>query len=107
MAALIPWLGSFFSGLVGYLSAYITKRVAIAVAVLASFTALVTVFWTAISALMSGLATALPSGALEVCACFVPLDVLHADLSIVLAGYVARITYDYYVSGLQLAAAAN
>lgn len=107
MPALIAWLSSFVAGVIGFFAAWITKRAAIALAVLASFTALVTVLWTALAALWAAMSLAFPSAFLTHVSCFVPLDTLHADLSIVVSAYIARLTYDYYVAGLKLVASAN
>ena len=107
MAFLVQWLGAFFAGTVGFLSAYITKRFAIAVAVIASFYSLTVILWVALQALWESLSLAFPAAFETSISCFVPLSVLHTDISLVISAYVARLTYDYYMAGLKITASAN
>jgi len=102
MAILISWLSSMFGGLVAFFSAYVAKRVAIALAVLAVFVTLNIALLAAMKALLTGLSFAAP-GWVSFVPCFVPSTVT-VNFSLIASAYLLRWAYDYHVRALELQA---
>ena len=101
---LILWLGSLlgslFTGLVGAFAAYMTKRLAIVLAVVAAIAALTTGFFLALYGIASGLATVAPSFVVLAWSLFVPSN-LPVLISAALTVRVMRWAYDWNVKVIQ------
>ena len=93
-------LGSLFSGLVAAFAAYMTKRLAIVLAVIAAIATLTTAFFLALYAIASGIATVAPPFVIVAWSLFVPSN-LPVLISAALTVRVMRWAYDWNVKVIQ------
>lgn len=84
--SIAPWLVEFFAK-------WMTRRVAIAAAVVSAFLVLTTAFYAAIYALVAGIAVVAPPYFSQACGLMLPSNT-YGCLSAILATYVARWVYD-------------
>jgi hypothetical protein len=94
-------LGAFFGGIVSWLGQYVTKRVAIIIAVIASLGALTVAFFATLAGLISGLSLIAPPGTTDLIGLVFPSNT-GACISIVMTAYVSRWVYDWQVRVVQL-----
>jgi len=100
MGALAGFIGSIFSGFIGWLSAYLGKRLAVTLAVVAAFTAATATFWAAAEALVFGLAVSVPADVVTVASWIVPPN-LAVCIGALLSARLVRFAYDWNVRVLQ------
>jgi hypothetical protein len=97
---LATFLGTIFTSLVTAFAGYMTKRLAIVLAVIAAIAALTTGFFIAIFALASGIATVAPPFVIVAWSLFVPTN-LPVLVSAALTARVLRWVYDWNVKIIQ------
>jgi hypothetical protein len=92
---------ALFTGLIGILTTWVSKRVAIALAVAAVFVAITGTMIATLSAVASGLVVPMPSWLAKPACWFLP-DNFGECVSAMLAGQATRFAYDVHVKQLQL-----
>ncbi len=97
--ALASFLGSIFTALVGFFSAYLTKRLALVAAGVVAIAGAFTVFYAAVLALVAGLSVPFPVVGNAVY-CFLPANT-QACVSAILTAYVLRWVYEWKVRVIQ------
>lgn len=100
MGALAGFIGSIFSGFIGWLTAYLGKRLAVTLAVVAAFTAATATFWAAAEALVAGLVVSVPPDIVTVASWVVPPN-LSVCIGAMLTARLMRFTYDWNTRVLQ------
>ncbi len=97
---LASFLGSVFSALVTFFMSYLSKRIAIVLAVISAIAALTTAFFIAIYALVSTMVAVAPAFVVQAWSLLVP-DNLPALVAACLTARVMRWVYDWNVRVIQ------
>lgn len=101
----LPWLAAIFTGIfasiVGVLTKWLTKRVAIFVAAIAVLLTVTTSFMAAAYALINALTVALPTGFAQAWGLFMPGNTA-ACIGAIVSAHVLRWAYDWQTKIIQL-----
>jgi len=100
----LPWLagilGGLFASLVAWFAQFLTKRLAILVAVVLAIGALTATFFSAMQALVSGLSAALPAAVTTGMGLLLPSNTILC-LTAVVSAYTVRYVYAWNVRIIQ------
>lgn len=101
MPLLATLIQALFTGLIGVLSTWVTKRVAIALAVAAVFVAITGTMLAALSAASAAVLDPMPSWLAKPACWFMPSN-LSECVTAMLAGQATRFAYDVHLKQVQL-----
>lgn len=103
----LPWLasllGGLFTSLITFFTQYLSRRLAIVLAVLAAISVLTVAFFTAIGLLMSGLSVLMPDFMQQGAGHFWPSNG-QACISAMASGHVFRFAYEWNVRAARMKA---
>lgn len=97
--ALASFFASIFTALIGFFATYLGKRLALVAAAIVAVAGAFTVFYTAVLALIAGLAVPYPIVGNAVY-CFLPSNT-QACISAVITAYVLRWVYEWKIRVIQ------
>ncbi|MDT8385158.1 MAG: DUF5455 family protein [Gammaproteobacteria bacterium] len=101
MPLLAAWMGSLFSGIVGFFSSWLTKRVALVLTGITVIVSLTAAFITAIDALYTAMAVTLPTEIVIGASWFLPTNT-SACISAYISAHLLRWAYDWNTKVIQL-----
>ncbi len=101
LLTLFGGVGSLFTSLAALFALYVTKRVAVIIAAVAVILVLTSALWAALTALIAGIAVAVPSD-LVIAASWVMPSNATACFSAYISAHVLRFAYDLKSRGVQM-----
>lgn len=94
MGKLVSWLGGIFSGIVSFFAQFVSKRLAINLAVIAALVGLTVSFYNGIQLAIAGVSYAMPSSVAIGASWLVPSN-LDTCISVMLGARVMRWVYEW------------